>query len=704
MSSGRKKPGPGWSPPRISLRLVRAETRGSFLLIPDRARADVPAELLADPDAVGLLKSRVAAAGGFREGLQTLEDAVVVRGVTEAVRLWLRFPDRHFITVSGDLLLSSGLLRLGERSEGFIALTQEIRGLEEALAALDAEVGPAAAALEARTEDVRRLGSELESERAGLAREERALLDRQRDQKFRRLESDKLRASLDVLRRELDLLREEKSGRTKASEDWLGQVAAAEADAAEIRAGIEAGETDFASLRDAAGDEEQRYHELKSGLDLVDERMNSVRERIQAQERRKAAATAKIDQLETDARASEDEKTRLRTLIADLGTQAKTVETDRLGAEDSLAAAEKELQAVAEETDKHETSLAGTRAEEESAKDERVKREIGKAEVERDLINLEETCWQDLKKTLAELRAEMTASAARRGVALVPEDRQGEAMPSAEADDVALVPEDEPEEAEALPAGSESAPAEPARPRRTRLKSRPIAEMTDVEVEAELEETREALNRFKAVNLMAEEEFAEQKKRHEFLVEQRRDLRESIASTEEAIKKIDQESQDQFLRAVGEVNRNFLEIFSILFKGGNAEVKLLEPDNPLESGVEIVAQPPGKRVQNLSLLSGGEKTLTSMAFMFALFRYKPSPFCFLDEVDAALDDVNLARFLDLMRQIKTQTQFIIITHNYRTMEVADYIYGTTMDEPNITKVYSVKFERKDEPREGEAAV
>ena len=106
--------------------------------------------------------------------------------------------------------------------------------------------------------------------------------------------------------------------------------------------------------------------------------------------------------------------------------------------------------------------------------------------------------------------------------------------------------------------------------------------------------------------------------------------------------------------------------------------------------------PPGKKVQNVHLLSGGEKSLTSLAFLFALFRYKPTPFCILDEVDAALDDINLARFLDLMKEIKKDTQFIIITHNYKTMEVADYIYGTTMDEPNITRLYSVKLEKQQE--------
>jgi len=114
--------------------------------------------------------------------------------------------------------------------------------------------------------------------------------------------------------------------------------------------------------------------------------------------------------------------------------------------------------------------------------------------------------------------------------------------------------------------------------------------------------------------------------------------------------------------------------------------------------VEIIAQPPGKRVQTLSLLSGGEKTLTSLAFFFALFRYKPTPFCILDEVDAALDEANLSRFLNLMKKIKSQTQFIIITHNSKTMEVADYIYGTTMAEPSITSIFSVKMD-KEKPKE-----
>ena len=295
-------------------------------------------------------------------------------------------------------------------------------------------------------------------------------------------------------------------------------------------------------------------------------------------------------------------------------------------------------------------------------------------------------CWQELKKTLTELKAELRA-AAEAAPAEPP------AAPAEEAEEAEEEGEEEAEDDAAEAAPAAVAPEAP-KPRRTAKKWRPLAEMTDEDVEKELEEARETVNRFKAVNLMAEEEFLEQKKRFDFLTEQRQDLRESITSTEEAIRKIDEESKTQFLKALEEVNKNFQDLFTSLFKGGNAEVKLLEPENPLESGVEIVAQPPGKRVQNLSLLSGGEKSLTSLAFLFAMFRYRPSPFCFLDEVDAALDDVNLARFLDLLRTIKHQTQFILITHNYKTMEVADYIYGTTMAEPNMTKLLSVKLEKK----------
>ena len=417
--------------------------------------------------------------------------------------------------------------------------------------------------------------------------------------------------------------------------------------------------------------------------------MNGLRDRIEGLEKRKEAAGAKISLLEEDARRSDEDRTRLKEAILGLRENVKALEAEQAAGESALASSEDGLLRTRKELEESEAAIQGTRAEEEAAKDERVKHEIHKAEVERDLVNLDETCWQELKKTLAELKAEAEAG------------KQAPAAPPAAADqeleDLGEAPEDEAGEASAEgEAAAEKTGVQPegGKPRRAAKKWKPLAEMADDEVERELEESKENLNRYKAVNLMAEEEYLEQKKRYDFLAEQRQDLRESIHSTQEAILKIDEESKAQFLKALEEVNKNFQEIFTALFKGGNAEVKLLEPENLLESGVEIVAQPPGKRVQNLNLLSGGEKSLTSLSFLFALFRYRPSPFCFLDEVDAALDDVNLARFLDLLKKIKHQTQFVLITHNYKTMEVADYIYGTTMSEPNMTKLLSVKLEKK----------
>jgi len=213
--------------------------------------------------------------------------------------------------------------------------------------------------------------------------------------------------------------------------------------------------------------------------------------------------------------------------------------------------------------------------------------------------------------------------------------------------------------------------------------------------EDEYRELREKLDSMGAVNMMAVEEYQEAEQRFQFLTAQRQDLLDSIRDTTQAIEEIDSVCRRQFKEAFEAVNAGFQQSFVSLFGGGHGELRLLENAEDGErrqddAGVEIVAQPPGKKLQNVLLLSGGEKALTALALLIALFRYKPSPFCILDEVDAPLDDANVDRFAQMVREMSSTTQFIVITHSKRTMETASHLYGVTMEEPGISKIVSVK--------------
>ncbi len=663
--------------------------RGSYLLVPAAARPAVPAEVLARPGVVGQLKHLIEPDEKLRGRLDGLEDAVIVGHIGDAVRAWIEHPGLNFLTPSGDLLLASGLLKLGQKAEGAVALAAEIRRLEAEVARAEAEAAPLVGEFDERIKAIGSLEADLLGVRDELDRTERVIQDREREHRYGLGDGDKVRLTQAVLGRELENLRGEKDRLGASLRGAEDSLAAHDAEALALKDRIEERERAQAEHVARAAELERRFFESRNGLDLVQEKINGLGEQLRAAEKRKEAAAAKIELLEADARKSDEDQVRLREEIAVLRENAKALGAGRVEAESGLEATETALEASRKTLEELEAAVGGSRQLEEAAKDERVRHEIHKAEVDRDLVNLDEMCWQELKKTLAELRAESKAAGEAAASAAPAGEPEAEEMPEEDAEE-----NGEAEAAGALETAENAAAEAAPKPRRLAKKWRPLAEMTDEDVEKELEESRETIARFKAVNLMAEEEYAEQKQRFEFLTQQRQDLRDSIHSTEEAIRKIDEESKTQFLKALEEVNKNFRDLFMALFKGGHAEVKLLEPDNPLESGVEIIAQPPGKRVQNLSLLSGGEKSLTSLAFLFALFRYRPSPFCFLDEVDAALDDVNLSRFLDLMKTIKHQTQFIIITHNYKTMEVADYIYGTTMAEPNMTRLLSVKLERK----------
>ena len=202
------------------------------------------------------------------------------------------------------------------------------------------------------------------------------------------------------------------------------------------------------------------------------------------------------------------------------------------------------------------------------------------------------------------------------------------------------------------------------------------------------------------INMMALEEYNECEQRFGFLGRERTDLLQSITDTQQAMEELDLVCKQKFEEAFGVINANFATAFHTLFGGGTGEMRLSEPDSSGEPGIDVVAQPPGKRLQNVLLLSGGEKAMTALALLIAIFRYQPSPFCILDEVDAPLDEANVGRFTKLVSEMSAGTQFIVVTHNRRTMEQASVLYGVTMQEPGVSKLVSVRW---DEPAAAKAA-
>ena len=209
--------------------------------------------------------------------------------------------------------------------------------------------------------------------------------------------------------------------------------------------------------------------------------------------------------------------------------------------------------------------------------------------------------------------------------------------------------------------------------------------------EALYQETKTKIENLGAVNPAAYEEFQEAQQRHDFLSAQRQDLLDSIRDTEKAIQEIDEVSRHKFAEAFAIINENFRQAFQTLFGGGAGEMRLTDESNLNDCGIDIVASPPGKKLQNVLLLSGGEKALTALSLLMAIFKYQPSPFCVLDEVDAPLDEANIGRLTRLLVEMSIDTQFIVITHSKKTMESAQAMYGVTMQEAGVSKLVSVKF-------------
>jgi chromosome segregation protein len=432
---------------------------------------------------------------------------------------------------------------------------------------------------------------------------------------------------------------------------------------------------------------------------LADERLTGTQRRLfeareSAQElnRRAADAGASHAALVERAAALTTEVERLEEAAAELEARTAALARDRAGAEqrvselkDAVADGQRALDADGQVLDRlrqdvascddalsalritadgQEAAIRSARSTLEEIRGTIAELDVARATAESDLSHLAQSCVDTVQATLDDVLAE---------VAL--QEGAGGAMP-----DAAVVCAEEPEEERQE--GEEAGEGDG--------EELPSAVQQTVSAEEAIVRLRGKIDRLGPVNMMAIEQYDELETRHAFLTTQRKDLVDSIAQTSEAIKRIDETTRTRFAEAFAAINRNFQETFSTLFGGGRAGLTLLDETDPLESGIEIIAQPPGKRLQSVQLLSGGEKALTAIALMFGLFKFKPSPFCLLDEIDAPLDDANIGRFVGMLRGMLQHTQFILITHNRKTMEIADRLYGITMEEPGVSKLISVQ--------------
>ena len=378
-------------------------------------------------------------------------------------------------------------------------------------------------------------------------------------------------------------------------------------------------------------------------------------------------------ELSANARRAED----LRTAVAD-GKATLDAEIGALnGLRDELRTLDEAVGALKISAEAQETVIRDARGQLETVRAKVTELDLARVTAESDLTHLAESCIEAVQATLDEVLAEVTA-----------QEEAGTVAP-----DASVLAADEPEEADSLQSTVDS-PQSTVDSQQSPVDDSPLVahDVTQRTLSAEeaIVALRAKIDRLGLVNMMAIDQFDELEARHTFLSTQRKDLVDSIAQTSEAIKRIDETTRQRFAEAFAAINRNFQDTFSTLFGGGRAGLTLLDETDPLETGIEIIAQPPGKRLQSVQLLSGGEKALTAIALMFGLFKYKPSPFCLLDEIDAPLDDANIGRFVEMLRSMQQHTQFILITHNRKTMEIADRLYGVTMEEPGVSKLISVR--------------
>ncbi|HZB25820.1 MAG TPA: hypothetical protein VE379_06800, partial [Vicinamibacterales bacterium] len=569
-------------------------------------------------------------------------------------------------TGEGDVFRGGNLVEGGQRGEslGILSTRREIRELRERAIADGAEIervqeaATAVAVLIASTE------SSIAAIQAELHRQEKAAVGFE-------LQVARADEAAERLRRKSEQIATE---RRSAEEELRAQEARRD----EARESIARIETDQRAADDALNGAQRRLFEGREALQAQAHKTAEAKAAHAALVERAASLAADVDRLqhaaaELDARVTARRadlsraESRRAELLESISASESRLDADLRGFDElkeQVREAEDRARDLRSSFEEQEGRIREARRALEGIRAEASGLEVTRATAETDLAHLASACVDAVQATLDEVAAEISQL-----------EQQG-----ALASPVAV--EDTPDPAEVE--GDEGEAATPAEGVRVKAAAAPL---TPDEMVTDL---RTRIERMGAVNMMAIDQFDDLEARHGFLTSQRKDLVDSIAATGEAIRRIDKTTKERFREAFAVINENFEGTFKTLFGGGQAGLVLLDDSDQLESGIDIIAQPPGKRLQSVQLLSGGEKALTAMALMFAIFKYRPSPFCLLDEIDAPLDDANIGRFVEMLQGMQDRTQFILITHNRKTMEIANRLYGVTMEEPGVSKLISVQ--------------
>ncbi|WP_438483151.1 chromosome segregation protein SMC [Oleiharenicola lentus] len=498
-----------------------------------------------------------------------------------------------------------------------------------------------------------------------------------------------------------------------------GQLAIAETNVDQHKKKITELETTIVTKRQAR--DEQRESLSTARLELAERRQKvEVLDRgLTEMERRRAQLEDLLTQRQIEIESWSELVATLEQESDGQRARAEEIQTTLGIAQQSVEQVRNELSEVERELSSVENGMVDIRVEAETSQTELARHEVRMAETgARVQFLVEEVTrefqtdvstqdWRQLMwrsddepEGMKELDLDEDDETGGAPVAAVP------ALPSSQPSVVSALPEGEVavvDGAQPETAPAEGEAAEAAKPKRKKKKENK-GEPTEADlaaldstkwedVKAEVDALRQRIANMGAVNLVAIEEYAELRQRFDFLKTQNDDLTNAKAALLKAIDDINQTSLEQFKVTFEQIKKNFAYTFNILFGGGRAEIELISADDPLESGIEIVAQPPGTKLKGITLLSGGQKTLTAVALLFALYMVKPSPFCLLDELDAPLDESNIHRFTNLLKQFVGESQFIIITHNKSTVAAADALYGVTMQERGVSKTVSMKFNK-----------